>query len=258
MILSKKITPETLSSVRKSDINAFRAMESAYKTGIQIPGMKELPAINNKLLGQRTVTLFKSNDGKKAEISYAGTRNSMTFDKAGAQMGVDWIQNAVQAKVPFFTNGKYQGTVAAGSYSRYLETRGEVMKQVDGLIKGGVKQIEVSGHSAGGPNAIFLATEIRNKYPDVKVNVVTMGAPAFQGSSFANNYNKLDIPTTRYTFGNDIVPSTGFNGRHIGEHIQIPTDIRNPIGNHNIGNFHKTNPGNILSFILSQFDSNYY
>jgi hypothetical protein len=204
--ISPTSKPQKPSSV--STIEAMKYARSAYdgERSAAPPGYKETTYPKNRN------TKFAVNDAKKSAI--VGIKGTNPKDPR------DLLNDIKQLKKPFDPKDKSWGNVARGYQNTYAKSvPPELKKQVEDLAKKGYS-ITISGHSLGGPVANLFAADIKRKYPNANINVVTIGSPPVGDKKFAAKYNSLGIPTKRIYSDRDPVPKTPF-GTHVGDPVHL-------------------------------------
>ena len=118
-----------------------------------------------------------------------GSTIFVSFKGSGEAVG-DWTANIAFAAIKFTTvewnlGGQRPHLYAHKGFSEYYDgVRGSILTEVARLIsRRPASKIHVSGHSLGGAMANLCAVDFAAKYPDVKVELWTFGAPrVFQGA----------------------------------------------------------------------------
>ncbi len=190
--------------------------------------------VQNSRLG----VIAKSND--EVVVAFRGTK-----DKADILSDL-YVWNPNLKKDRFLEQEK--GGVHVGFNKTFESYREFVKEQVLDSVKGGVKNVMITGHSMGGAQAnlmaLYLAQTIQQMgYRDVSIKLVTYNAPRVGSENFANKLNEAlgEENISRFTKGRrEIVSSVifgSFGFKHAGTNVVVPSESTIKIKDHKNSNF---------------------
>lgn len=94
-----------------------------------------------------------------------------------------------------------------GFQSQWAAAKADVVKRFQSLKDHGITKVFLAGHSLGGAVATVAAAEIQTLFPDMRVELITYGAPMCGNAAFGENINHLmSSRITRVVNSGDPVP----------------------------------------------------
>ena len=164
-------------------------------------------------------TIDDAQSGVQCYVRINGTRAYITF--RGTNAAVDRYKNIMFCKKcgAFDEDGV---CVHRGFLSAYKSEN--VCKSIREIIRNGINEVNITGHSLGAAIATICAYDLYNAYPDKAYEVYLFGSPRVGNRKFALSYNKKLVCTFRFENGNDIVckvPPAWLGYRHVGALVRI-------------------------------------
>lgn len=159
----------------------------------------------------------------------------------GSEDPEDWKANAKVILTDWKDGGG--GKVHYGFWEQYNQVRSHVKTTVDKYVKEGYGNFYVTGHSLGGAVAELISMAIGHWHPspDVRVQMISFGAPGVGDETWVKAFDKIVPLSTRVVNNKDLVtclpghnPITGIASR-VGN-LFTKGSVSNPF-KHNIGHF---------------------
>jgi hypothetical protein len=94
---------------------------------------------------------------------------------------MDWVMDATMIPTKYGP-----GYVHLGFLLQFEEQQADLNTHLDALVKGGVDDILITGHSLGGALSWIATYYIKNRYPSVNVEVITFASPLTADNDFMN------------------------------------------------------------------------
>ncbi|KAJ3171501.1 hypothetical protein HDU88_007581 [Geranomyces variabilis] len=97
-----------------------------------------------------------------------------------------------------------------GFQESYKVAQPRVRAAVDAIRSNAARKgytIVTTGHSLGGAVSVLAALDMKQRYPDAKVEGFTYGEPRVGNDVFAHWVDSLDMPITRVTASHDPIPT---------------------------------------------------
>lgn len=137
-----------------------------------------------------------------------------------------------------------------GFLYKYLSMRDKVINKTNELIiKNGIEEIFISGHSSGGAIANIASLDLYYLHPHLRINTITFGSPRVANKAFVNEYNKHISNSLRIVNRNDLIQHLPLP--IIYQHIHQPYILYNINKKINIMEYHKINTYiNNLKFVI--------
>lgn len=153
----------------------------------------------------------------------------------GSNQIKDWLFNLFfkfTSETPYPSVTRKEIKVHTGFYRSYLEIRDFMLNKFKDN-----KELVIYGQSLGGAVAQFAALDLQYNYPDMKIKLITTGAPRVGNNEFKKSFNKRFKDYKRYSNGNDMItvlPPKIFGFVHVCDEFALskPRKIRLSIRNH--------------------------
>ena len=146
-------------------------------------------------------------------------KNSILCAFRGSQELRDWLTDANIIRVPMNlhnVNDDERPLVHWGILRQFRSVERNITEYIDNELKDNeeIENIIYTGHSLGGGLASIALMSLSHKYPSLKHQCVTFGAPRVGNNHFRNLFIKKCDFSKRYVNYNDPVPSLPFSLRY--------------------------------------------
>jgi hypothetical protein len=164
----------------------------------------ELDQWNCKTCTQNVSGVTVIDDSTRLIMAYDASLMSHFISIRGSSDINNWISN-LETRIVYPYLDKNIG-VHNGLYYEYLLYKERIISYVQGLNDNDL--LIITGHSAGGALASFLAYDLVTEDRFLSSNIIlyTFGSPRFGNKEFVKSFTSFDIAYTRITYKKDIVP----------------------------------------------------
>ena len=126
----------------------------------------EASGLDYEILGEDTDTLIHKRDDGEVVIAFCGSNSK-----------VDWKNN-----FHFWKRAYKESEIPFNAHSGFLKCWKLIRHEVEDRVRAlNPTSITVTGHSYGGAIAVLCSEDMKYCFPDIKINLITFGAPRVIG-----------------------------------------------------------------------------